>query len=219
MTGTGERRPLVFVVEDEPDLAALYARWLDDDHRVRVANDGAEALAALDDGPRPSVVVLDRQLPDRSGRETLAALRERGADPAVAMVTAVEPKPDDLSMAFDDYLVKPVAPEPLRATVSDLLAREALDDDVAELLALASKRALLEAERGRVALEEDPAYERLRERFDALWTDLGGEAALDEVDGHEALRARCREFAPDRGRGESAGGADASASDGGAADR
>lgn len=184
--------PLVLVVEDESDLADLYAHWLEPEYRVRVANDAESALAALDGDGRVSVVVLDRRLPDRSGEATLSAIRDREDEPAVAMVTAVELDSDALSMAFDDYLVKPVAREPLRATVAELLAREALDDDVADLLGLASKRALLEAERGRLALRGIPEYERLRERFAERWNRV---APLDELDGHGELVALCREFA------------------------
>ncbi len=81
--------PLVLVVEDEPDLADLYATWLRGEYRVRVAYGGREALEKLDD--EVEVVLLDRRMPDLSGDEALKEIRERGFDCRVAMVTAVEP--------------------------------------------------------------------------------------------------------------------------------
>ena len=44
-----EQPPLVLVVEDEPDLADLYAAWLGDEYRVRTAYGGHEALDQLDE--------------------------------------------------------------------------------------------------------------------------------------------------------------------------
>jgi len=104
-----EQPPLVLVVEDEPDLADLYAAWLGDEYRVRTAYGGQEALDELDEADdEVDAILLDRRMPGLSGDEVLAAVRERGIDCRVAMVTAVEPDFDILKMGFDDYLVKPV---------------------------------------------------------------------------------------------------------------
>ncbi|WP_224269447.1 response regulator transcription factor [Haloprofundus salinisoli] len=154
-----DQRPLVLVVEDEVDLANLYAAWLDDEYRVRTAYGGREALSELDD--EVDVVLLDRRMPGLSGDEVLDAVRERGIDCRVAMVTAVEPDFDIVEMGFDDYLIKPVTRESLLGTVSSLLRRSEYDDGVRELFALASKKAVLEAEKDDSTLTETPEYQQL----------------------------------------------------------
>jgi DNA-binding response OmpR family regulator len=168
-----DEKPVVLIVEDEPDLADLYATWLDDEYDVRVAYGGREALEKLDESV--SVVLLDRRMPDLSGDEALAEIRSRGFDCRVAMVTAVEPDFDIVAMGFDDYLVKPVSKDALHETTSNLLLRSAYDTGVQELFSLASKKALLESEKGPTALAESEEYQQLDEQL----TDLRSE--LDET--------------------------------------
>ncbi|WP_129117046.1 response regulator transcription factor [Halegenticoccus tardaugens] len=175
--------PLVLVVEDEPDLADLYAAWLSDGCRIRTAYGGRDALSALD--AAVDVVLLDRRMPGFSGDDVLAAVRDRDLDCRVAMVTAVEPDVDVIEMGFDDYLVKPVAKEALRETVSNLHRRSAYDAGVRELFSLASKKALLESERSGAELREHDEYVELCRRIRELRADL--DDALREIDDGDAF--------------------------------
>jgi DNA-binding response OmpR family regulator len=167
--------PIVLVVEDERDLAELYATWLGGTYRVRTARDGRTALEQLDDEVR--VVLLDRRMPDLSGDEVLDTIRERGLGCRVAMVTAVEPDVDVVEMRFDDYLVKPVSKAELDRTVSNLLVRDEYDDGVQELFSLASKKALLESEQDRAALEDADEYQQLLADIDDLRNELDDKLA------------------------------------------
>jgi DNA-binding response OmpR family regulator len=167
--------PIVLVVEDERDLAELYATWLGGTYRVRTARDGRTALEQLDDEVR--VVLLDRRMPDLSGDEVLDTIRERGLGCRVAMVTAVEPAVDVVEMRFDDYLVKPVSKAELDRTVSNLLVRDEYDDGVQELFSLASKKALLESEQDRAALEDADEYQQLLADIDDLRNELDDKLA------------------------------------------
>ena len=165
-----EEPPLVLIVEDEPDLADLYAAWLQGEYRVRTAYGGREALEEIDS--ELDIVLLDRRMPGLSGDEVLVALRERGIDCRVAMVTAVEPDFDIIAMGFDDYLVKPVTKDALKKTVSDLIFRESYDEGIQELFSLSSKKALLESEKGNSALESNEEYQELTARIEALRDEL-----------------------------------------------
>ncbi|MWV64412.1 response regulator [Halorubrum sp. JWXQ-INN 858] len=176
-----EQPPLVLVVEDEPDLADLYAAWLGDQYRVRTAYGGHEALEQLDD--EIDAILLDRRMPGLSGDEVLVEVRDRGMDCRVAMVTAVEPDFDILEMGFDDYLVKPVTKEALRGTVEGLLRRGQYDTGVQELFALTSKKAILETEKSASELSDNDEYRELSERIAVLRDDL--DRSLSEVDEHE----------------------------------
>jgi DNA-binding response OmpR family regulator len=173
--------PLVLVVEDERDLAALYSTWLEKSFRVRTSNDGLAALEALDDDVR--VILLDRRMPDLSGDEVLEAIRERELDCRVAMVTAVEPDTDVIDMGFDDYLVKPVSRDELTQTVSNLLVRDEYDEGVRRLFSLASKKALLESESEPATLEGSEKYQQLLEEIDTLRGELDDKLTrLSETD-------------------------------------
>lgn len=158
-------KPTVLVVEDERELADLYAVWLGDEYDVRVAYDYQTALAAADEDV--AVALLDRRLPEGSGDEVLAGVRERRLDCRVAMITAVDPGLDVVDLGFDDYLVKPVKPDDLRATVEGLLRRSEYDDLLQEQFAVSSKIAALEAHQSEQKLETSDEYARLRERFEA----------------------------------------------------
>jgi len=185
-----EDRPLVLVVEDEADLADLYAAWLGDSHRVRTAYGGREALDNLD--AEVDIVLLDRRMPGLSGDDVLDVIQERGLDCQVAMVTAVEPDFDVLGMGFDDYLVKPVARDELLETVEDLNRRGTYDSGVQELFSLASKKALLEAEKTDAELDENEEYGELTDRLERLREDL--DTTIDEMGSDDEFETLFREF-------------------------
>lgn len=122
-----EDPPTVLVVEDEEAVVEAYAMWLSDVAEVRTATGGREALELVDDDV--DAVLLDRRMPDLSGDETLAEIRERGYDCRVAMVTAVDPAVDvnAVDASFETYLTKPVTKEEIVDAVGELLERPIRD--------------------------------------------------------------------------------------------
>lgn len=160
----------VLIVEDDTDLANLFAVWLGETYTVQVAHDCETAYALLDQ--TVDVVLLDRNLPDESGDEVLAAVRHWGLDCRVAMVTATEPTSDIVEMGFDDYLCKPATKEELRNTVEQLIAQADYGEAIQELYALASKKALLETHCSSAELATDEKYARLEARFEELHQEL-----------------------------------------------
>lgn len=127
-------QPTVLVVDDETDLADVYAAWLGDEFDVRTARGGAEAIELVDE--TVDVALVDRLMPEVSGNEVLEHIREEGYDCRVVMVTAVTPDSDIVEMPFDEYLVKPVEKDTLRNCVRRQLARSArgADSDVLDAL-------------------------------------------------------------------------------------
>ena len=185
-----EQPPLVLVVEDEPDLADLYAAWLGDEYRVRTAYGGREALDQIDEADDAvDAILLDRRMPGLSGDEVLTAVRDRGIDCRVAMVTAVEPDFDILEMGFDDYLVKPVTSDTLRETVEGLLRRGEYDTEVQELFSLTSKKAMLESENSASDLADNDEYQRLTDRIEELreQADESRDAVATDDEDYEKL--------------------------------
>ncbi|MEF8812964.1 MAG: HalX domain-containing protein [Halovenus sp.] len=169
-------RPVVLIVEDEPDVAETYRLWLRDDYDVRMAQDGDEGLSLLD--TETDVVLLDRMMPGLSGDEVLARIREDGLDCRVAMVTAVEPDFDIIELGFDAYLTKPIKSEQLAGTVDNLLERSEYDALLQEYYSLVEKRATLEATKSRAELAGSGEYEGLKDRITELRRELS-----DTLDG------------------------------------
>ncbi len=158
--------PVVLVVEDEADLADLYADWLADGFDVRTAYNGDEAIDQLDDSI--DVVLLDRRMPGKSGDAVLDVIAERNFDCRVAMVTAVEPDFDIIDMGFDDYLVKPVDADELIDLVERFIRRSQYDADAREFFSLASKKAVLETEKTAEELDESEEYQDLTGKLESL---------------------------------------------------
>ena len=154
------------VVDDDRDIADLYATWLAMDYETRTAYSGEEALQRV--GDEVDIVFLDRRMPDRTGDEVLERIRERGLDCRVVMVTAVDPDFDIVSMEFDDYLTKPVLREDLTAIIEQLREREEYSQTIQKLFSLTSKKAALEAEKTPSELEDNEEYQELLEHVDAL---------------------------------------------------
>lgn len=119
----------VLVVDDEADARELAERILRDAHAdVASAASAEEALRLLDSAP-PDVLVSDIGMPDVDGFDLLALLRARangqGGDlPALALTAFARPEDRQraLGSGFQAYLVKPLDPAELLATVARLAA-------------------------------------------------------------------------------------------------
>jgi CheY-like chemotaxis protein len=114
----------VLVVDDSDDIRVLTRRMLERrGHSVRAAADAEEALDMLLAAP-PQVMLLDLQLPGRSGSDLLDELRERGLlDDVRVVLFSAQVNPKALGRgglaAADGYLSKPFTQEQLIASVED----------------------------------------------------------------------------------------------------
>ncbi len=178
--------PRVLVVEDEPDLADLYGQWLRSRADVRVANDAEEAREAI--GPALDLAFLDRNLPDASGDEVLGWIREAGIDCRVVMVTAMAPDFDILELGFDAYLTKPVRQDDLHEAMDAMARREAYQDQLQQLYALASKKAALETAKTESELARSDEYQRLCEEFERRRSEVAATVDEGSVDWSTLLR-------------------------------
>jgi two-component system response regulator BaeR len=115
----------LFIVEDEPELAALVADYAAAaGYRATVFGDGALALAAIR-RQAPALVVLDLMLPGLDGLSLCREVRRFSQVPIV-MVTARVEEIDrllGLELGADDYLCKPFSPRELIARIKAILRR------------------------------------------------------------------------------------------------
>jgi CheY-like chemotaxis protein len=110
----------VLLVEDNP-INALLARTLLSREGCIVdhAPGGAEAIAAVKVGEY-DLILMDMRMPGMSGVETAAALRREGVATPIVALTANAFDDDRracLAAGMDDFLVKPISPNSLRATL------------------------------------------------------------------------------------------------------
>ncbi len=172
----------MLIVDDEAEVADVYALRLRDEYDTETAYGGEEALEAVDESV--DVVLLDRRMPQVSGDEVLSTIRERGLDTRVVMITAVDPDFDIVDMPFDDYLCKPVQKDDLVAAIEQQLTASRYDDRLTEYLEVSSKIALLEAEKTEAELDDSDEVGRLRERAESLRDEM--DDALAEFDDFQA---------------------------------
>lgn len=126
----------MLVVEDDPAIADLVARYLRrDGFGVHVEADGVAALAAVR-RQRPVAVVLDVGLPSMDGVEVCRTLRADGDWTPVLFVTARDDEVDrvlGLELGADDYVTKPFSPRELVARVRTVLRRGTVTTEVLEV--------------------------------------------------------------------------------------
>lgn len=101
----------ILVVDDEPPICELLQRFLSlRGYRVRVANDGPQALAAVDQ-EAPQLLVLDMNMPGMNGVEVLRKLREKKyAGGVILLTTGQDDKllEEALDLGSVDVMGKPV---------------------------------------------------------------------------------------------------------------
>jgi DNA-binding response OmpR family regulator len=115
----------VLIVDDEPEITEIAAAYLTrGGFSVRWAATGARALEAIA-LQSPDLLVLDLMLPDISGEDVCARVRQT-SDMPIIMLTAKSSEADrlrGLDLGADDYLVKPFSPRELVARARAVMRR------------------------------------------------------------------------------------------------
>ncbi len=157
-----DRVVTVVVADDHRLMREGTAALLRADTRVRVvgmAADGDEAIAvALQ--TRPSVVLLDLNIPDRNGIEVAAILRQRLPEARVLILTVSEHVEDvyaAMRVGAVGYLLKDVPPDYLIRAVLDVDQGDPLiDAPIAARILQDLPISLDEAEVAELAVDEGP---------------------------------------------------------------
>jgi DNA-binding response OmpR family regulator len=109
----------ILVVEDDPAILAGLCDLLEGEgFAVHRATNGKKALQ-LYESHRPSLVLLDIMIPEKSGYDVCREIRRKDSATPIVMLTAKGQEADKvvgLELGADDYIVKPFG-------VSELVAR------------------------------------------------------------------------------------------------
>jgi len=123
----GKGHPVqILLVEDEVKVAKALKEGLEAEHYTVMAAHTGEDAFFLATTQTFDLLLLELMLPGRSGLEILQALRERGFQQPVLILTAkdsVEARVSGLDAGADDYLVKPFAFSELLARIRALTRR------------------------------------------------------------------------------------------------
>lgn len=128
--GVGTVPGKVLLVDDDEDVTFLMSRKLRKAGvpQVEVARSGEAALALLDAGARPDVIVMDQNMPRMSGLQTLARIRERRLDIPVLLSSGQLDLDEgtDLGRLRAAAIPKPFTLEEIRAKLAEFEAGGAL---------------------------------------------------------------------------------------------
>jgi two-component system copper resistance phosphate regulon response regulator CusR len=116
----------VLLAEDEPEMAAVIAKFLrENSFAVDVASDGEQALY-LAEINEYDLVALDVRMPLKDGFSICRELRRASFRAPILMLTALDSAENvvtGLNYGADDYLTKPFDPRVLLARMQALLRR------------------------------------------------------------------------------------------------
>jgi response regulator RpfG family c-di-GMP phosphodiesterase len=159
----------VLVVDDEPGIREIIARWLaGGGYDVQTASSADEALQRVHDHP-PAVALCDIRMPGRDGLWLARHIRREAPETAVIMATGVQDVGSavtSLRQGVIDYLTKPFGRDRLRESV---------------LRGLEWHKAATDSRRWREALDAEVDQRRVHLSEVLASLTIDSDAALDEL--------------------------------------
>jgi signal transduction histidine kinase/CheY-like chemotaxis protein len=194
--GRRDDRPVVLVVEDDPQAASLLAHYLlEADYAVVTTVTGEEALARIAEH-RPDAICLDMTLAgELDGWDVLSRLKESPATSGIPVVicTAGNGRADASALGAADFLAKPFAAGELHAALQRVLpagrGSVLVVDDEESVRALVIETLAGTGYELREAADGEEALERIAARrpdaivLDLMMPKLDGFAVLERLQG------------------------------------
>ncbi len=118
-------RPLLLIVEDNPDVRSYIKQCVQNDHRVMTAENGVEGVAKAKEWV-PDIIISDVMMPEMDGLTLCHTLKndEVTSHIPIVLLTAradLESRISGLTRGADAYLAKPFEPAELKAHLENLV--------------------------------------------------------------------------------------------------
>ena len=118
----------ILLVDDKGEFRRLLSVFLADKYEVYTAGDGLEALAALQGGIEPDVIVTDLMMPELDGKMLISQLKASGAFQhiPVLVLSGIDQSGERIQMlraGAYDFMVKPFNPEELIIRIESSLKK------------------------------------------------------------------------------------------------
>jgi len=117
-----EKNPTILLVDDTPVNIQVLANCLKEWYQIKIATNGAKALAIATSTPHPDLILLDVMMPEMDGYEVCQNLKQNPATAQIPVlfITAMAEKRQEargLAVGAVDYITKPFVPELVLARV------------------------------------------------------------------------------------------------------
>ena len=117
---------LVMIVEDDKDMIRVVKNILKESYDIVTAANGKEALAQMEKGVSPSLIVSDVLMPEMDGMELTRHLKSSLSTSHIPIILLSAEIPDtlmqeSLDSGADAYLEKPFSPKKLRSMVDNMI--------------------------------------------------------------------------------------------------
>lgn len=128
----------ILVADDEKKLVTILKGYLEQaGFAVATAYDGKQALAVFRH-EKPSLVLLDLNMPEMDGMDVCRAIRKESNVPIIMVTARVEEmdKLIGLEIGADDYITKPFSPREVVARVRAVLRRTEGETTKSEMMSV-----------------------------------------------------------------------------------
>ncbi len=139
-------KPAILIVDDEAGVRSSLAGVLSDEGYVVETVDSGEACLQRTGGRVFDLIILDIWLPGVDGLETLTALRERGVDAQVVMISghgSIEAAVRAIKQGAFDFVEKPLSLDKTVLVVRNALRQRRLEVENQALRADADRRQIM----------------------------------------------------------------------------
>ena len=108
---SGDKRPVILVVDDSEDMLALMQKALASDYEVITAADPGSAIEKAFGEPRPDLILLDVEMPEIDGFEVCRALKDDPTTSAIPIIfltgkTEAQAQVEGLALGAADFITK-----------------------------------------------------------------------------------------------------------------
>jgi CheY-like chemotaxis protein len=127
MDTSEDLRKLILIVDDEPSILKLLNFILSSTYELVIKTSGIEAIAWLEEGNDPDLIISDLMMPYFDGSSLIRNLKISGFyrnTPVILLSGAddLSEKVEAMTFTVDRFLQKPFNPTALKTSISELLA-------------------------------------------------------------------------------------------------